>query len=172
MPWTIGRVLEIRRVPGDDPEAVAMVAAMESEVQRNVGPMTPERTSTVAPAEMVPPAGCFVLVCVDGEVVAGGGVRRLSDGVAEIKRMYVLPPYRGRGLGRTLLAGLEAAAADLGYERVRLDTAASMDAALALYGRAGYRAIPDYNGNSYASFWGEKRLAGPPRRRVIRHMAE
>ena len=153
-------MVEIRRVPGDDPAAVAMVAAMESEVQRALGPMTPERTSTVAPAEMVPPVGWFVLVCVDGQVAAGGGVRGLGDSVAEIKRMYVLPPLRGRGLGRTLLEGLEAAAADLGYERVRLDTAASMDAALALYGRAGYRAIPDYNGNSYASFWGEKVLAG------------
>jgi GNAT superfamily N-acetyltransferase len=160
MPWTIGRVIEIRRVPGDDPEAVAMVAAMESEVQAALGPMTPERTSTVAPTEMVPPAGWFVLLCVDGAVIAGGGVRRLSAGVAEIKRMYVRPEHRGRGLGRALLEGLEAAAADLGYARVRLDTAASMDAALALYGRAGYRAIPDYNGNSYASFWGEKALAG------------
>jgi GNAT superfamily N-acetyltransferase len=160
MPGTIGRVVVIRRVPGDDPEAVAMVAAMESEVQRALGPMTPERTSTVAPAEMVPPAGWFVLLCVGGAVVAGGGVRRLGDGVAEIKRMYVLPEHRGRGLGRALLEGLEAAAADLGYVRVRLDTAASMDAALALYGRAGYRAIADYNGNSYASFWGEKVLAG------------
>ena len=153
-------MVEIRRVPGDDPAALAMVAAMESEVQRDLGPMTPEHTSTVAPAEMVPPAGWFVLVCVDGMVAAGGGVRGLGDGVAEIKRMYVLPAHRGRGLGRTLLEGLEAAAADLGYARVRLDTAASMDAARALYGRAGYRAIPDYNGNSYAAFWGEKVLVG------------
>ena len=160
MPWTIGRVVTLRRAPGDDPAAVAIVAAMETEVARRLGPMTPERTSTVAPAEMVPPAGWFVLVCVEGVVVAGGGVRRLSDGVAEIKRMYVLPSHRGRGLGRALLEGLEAAAADLGYARVRLDTAASMDAARALYGRAGYRAIPDYNGNSYASFWGEKVLSG------------
>jgi GNAT superfamily N-acetyltransferase len=103
MPWTIGRVIEIRRVPGDDPEAVAMVAAMESEVQAALGPMTPERTSTVAPTEMVPPAGWFVLLCVDGAVVAGGGVRRLSAGVGEIKRMYVLPEHRGRGLGVELV---------------------------------------------------------------------
>jgi ribosomal protein S18 acetylase RimI-like enzyme len=152
-------VVEIRRVRGDDSEAVACVAAMEAEVAERLGPMTPERTSTVAPSEMVPPAGWFVLLVDGGRVVAGGGVRRLDEGVAEIKRMWVEPSQRGRGLGRTLLDGLEAAAAELGYERIRLDTAASMEAALALYGRAGYRSIPDYNGNGYASFWGEKSLA-------------
>jgi ribosomal protein S18 acetylase RimI-like enzyme len=151
-------VIEIKRVRGDDPAAVAAVATMEGEVEAQLGPMTPDRTSTVAPEEMVPPAGSFVLLLDDGRVVAGGGVRRLSDGVAEIKRMWVAPELRGQGLGRRLLEGLEAAAVDLGYRRVRLDTAASMDAAMALYGRAGYRAIPDYNGNGYASFWGEKTL--------------
>jgi GNAT superfamily N-acetyltransferase len=120
--------------------------------------MTPDRTSTVSPAEMVPPAGAFVLLVADGAVVAGGGVRRQSDGVAEIKRMFVVPEARGRGFGRQLLEGLEAAAADLGYERVRLDTAPSMPLAMAMYRRAGYRDIGDYNGNSYAAFWGEKTL--------------
>jgi ribosomal protein S18 acetylase RimI-like enzyme len=151
-------VIEVRRVRGDDPAAVASVATMEGEVEASLGPMTPERTSTVAPAEMVPPAGWFVLLEDDGRVVAGGGVRRLGERVAEIKRMWVAPERRGEGLGRRLLVELEAAAADLGYGTVRLDTAASMDAALALYGRAGYRAIPDYNGNGYACFWGEKSL--------------
>jgi GNAT superfamily N-acetyltransferase len=153
-------VVEIRRVRGDDPAAVEAVAAMEAEVAERLGPMTPDRTSTVAPSEMVPPGGWFVLLVDDGCVVAGGGVRRLSAGIAEIKRMWVAPELRGQGLGRRLLEGLEAAAVDLGYARVRLDTAASMDAAMALYGRAGYRAIPDYNGNGYASYWGEKVLAG------------
>jgi ribosomal protein S18 acetylase RimI-like enzyme len=155
-------VLEIRRVRGDDPSAVEAVATMEGEVAAALGPMTADRTSTVAPTEMVPPGGWFVLLAEDGRVVAGGGVRRLSDGIAEIKRMWVAPSLRGRGLGRRLLEELEAAAADLGYTRVRLDTAASMEAALALYGRAGYRAIPDYNGNGYAAFWGEKVLPERP----------
>jgi GNAT superfamily N-acetyltransferase len=155
-------VIEIKRVPGDDPAATGAVATMEGEVEADLGPMTPDRTSTVAPAEMVPPNGWFVLLVddADGRVVGGGGVRRLEEGVAELKRMWVDPSLRGQGLGRRLLAALEAAAADLGYARVRLDTAASMAAARALYGRAGYREIPDYNGNGYASFWGEKVLAG------------
>jgi ribosomal protein S18 acetylase RimI-like enzyme len=87
-------------------------------------------------------------------------VRRLADGVAEIKRMYVVPDARGAGHGRRLLAALEAAALDLGYARVRLDTAETMTIALDMYRRAGYRAIPAYNDNSYAAFWGEKELRG------------
>jgi GNAT superfamily N-acetyltransferase len=100
----------------------------------------------------------FVLVEADGRVVAGGGVRRLGDGIGEVKRMFVLPEARGQGHARRLLEALEAAALDLGYERLRLDTAQSMTTAMGLYRRSGYRDIPDYNGNSYASFWGEKVL--------------
>jgi len=150
--------IEVRRVRGDDPVARSLVAAMEAWVSESFGPTTPDRTSTVTAEEMAPPAGSFVLVYEDGEAVAGGGVRRLEDGVAEIKRMFVLPSARGRGHGRRLLEALEAAAADLGYRRVRLDTAQSMTTAMAMYRRAGYRDIPDYNGNSYASYWGEKVL--------------
>ena len=148
---------------GDDEVARSFVAAMEAWVTENFGPTTPDRTSTVAASEMAPPGGAFVVVYEDGEPVAGGGLRRLEDGVAEIKRMFVLPPARGRGHGRRLLSELEAAAVELGYRRVRLDTAQSMTTAMAMYRSAGYRDIPDYNGNSYASFWGEKELS--PRRR-------
>jgi GNAT superfamily N-acetyltransferase len=150
--------IEVRRVRGDDPVARSLVAAMEAWVTESFGPTTPDRTSTVTAEEMAPPGGAFVLVYEHGEAVAGGGVRRLEDGVAEIKRMFVLPSARGRGHGRRLLVALEAAAADLGYRRVRLDTAQSMTTAMAMYRRAGYRDIPDYNGNSYASYWGEKVL--------------
>jgi GNAT superfamily N-acetyltransferase len=151
-------MIEITVGRGDEPEARELVAAMEAWVTEGFGPTTPDRTSTVTASEMVPPRGAFVLVREDGRVVAGGGVRRLSEGVCEIKRMFVVPEARGRGHGRRVLEALERAAADLGYRRVRLDTAQSMTTAMALYESAGYRPIPDYNGNSYASFWGEKEL--------------
>jgi GNAT superfamily N-acetyltransferase len=151
-------MIEVEVGRGDTPQARDLVAAMEAWVAEGFGPTTPDRTSTVDASEMVPPTGAFVVVREDGRAVAGGGVRRLSDGVCEIKRMYVLPEARGRGHGRRLLEALERVAADLGYRRVRLDTAQSMTTAMALYESAGYRPIPDYNGNSYASFWGEKEL--------------
>ena len=148
--------VEIRH--GEDPDALALVAAMEDEVVSRYGPVRSERTSLLEASELSPPTGAFVVLTLGGRAVAGGGVRRLEPGVGELKRMYVLPEARGRGLGRRLLAALEAAAADLGLERLRLDTDEQLTAALALYRSAGYEPIPDYNGNAYASFWGEKRL--------------
>jgi GNAT superfamily N-acetyltransferase len=152
-------MVEVRRVRGDDAAARALVAAMEAWVGENFGPPTPDRTSTVSMDEMAPPDGAFVIVYEDGEPVAGGGLRRLDEDVAEIKRMFVEPAARGRGHGRRVLEEIEAAAAELGYRRLRLDTAQSLTTAIALYRSAGYRDIPDYNGNRYASFWGEKELA-------------
>ena len=151
-------MIEIEVGRGDDPEAREFLAAMEAWVTEGFGPATPDRTSTVTAEEMVPPAGAFVIVREGGRAVAGGGVRRLADGVCEIKRMFVVPDARGHGHGRRLLEALESAAIDLGYRFARLDTAQSMTTALAMYRAAGYREIPDYNGNSYASFWGEKEL--------------
>jgi ribosomal protein S18 acetylase RimI-like enzyme len=91
--------------------------------------------------------------------VAGGGFRRLGDGVAEIKRMYVRPEARSRGLAAELLRTLEGAIAELGYERARLDTGPKQPHAQRLYRAAGYVEIAPYNDNPFACFWGEKRLA-------------
>jgi GNAT superfamily N-acetyltransferase len=151
-------MIEITVGRGDEPEARELLAAMEAWVTDGWGPATPDRTSTVEPFEMVPPHGAYVIVREDDRTVAGGGIRRLADGVCELKRMFVVPDARGRGHGRRLLEALERTARDLGYRAVRLDTATSMTTAMALYRSAGYRPIPDYNGNSYASFWGEKEL--------------
>jgi GNAT superfamily N-acetyltransferase len=151
-------MIEITVGRGDAPEALELVAAMEAWVTEGFGPATPDRTSTVSATEMVPPAGAFVVLRDGGQAVAGGGIRRLEPGVCEIKRMFVVPEARGRGHGRRVLEALEAAALQLGYRRARLDTALSMTTAMGLYESAGYRPIPDYNGNSYASFWGEKEL--------------
>jgi GNAT superfamily N-acetyltransferase len=70
----------------------------------------------------------------------------------------VVESHRGRGLAKVLLEALEDAARDLGYACVRLDTGVHQHAALRLYPGAGYSEIDDYNGNPYASYWGEKRL--------------
>ena len=75
----------------------------------------------------------------------------------EIKRMWVDPDWRGAGLGSRLLHHLEATAADLGYQTVRLDTNATLTEAIAAYERAGYHHISRYN-NPYAQGWFEKRL--------------
>jgi drug/metabolite transporter (DMT)-like permease/GNAT superfamily N-acetyltransferase len=98
-------------------------------------------------------------LCHDGRLVGCAGLRPLGDGAAELKRMYVAPAARGHGHGRRLLAEIEAAARERGYTRLRLDTGEPMPEAQALYRSAGFREIPDYNGNAAAAFWFEKELA-------------
>lgn len=100
----------------------------------------------------------LVLETPDGSVVGTAGVRRLASGVGELKRMWIRPEHQGRGLGRRLLDACLAEARDLGCGLIRLDTQQDMAAARRLYGAAGFREIPDYNGNPRAQVWMEKTL--------------
>lgn len=100
--------------------------------------------------------------CEDGRLVGCAGLRPLEGGGAELKRMYIAPEARGHGNGHRFLAGLEDEAKRRGYTRLRLDTGEPMPEAQALYRSAGYREIPDYNGNAAAAFWFEKQLAPEP----------
>ena len=113
---------------------------------------------SASPAELSTPHGTFLVGYRGAEPVACGAVKRLDSTTAEIKRMYVVPEARGRGVGRQLLVALEDAARSLGYSAVRLDTGDRQPHALALYRSAGYGEIADYNGNPAASFWLEKDL--------------
>jgi GNAT superfamily N-acetyltransferase len=112
----------------------------------------------LSPDELRPPDGAYLVGYEESSAVAGGGLRRLDDGVAEIKRMFVRRGARSRGVARALLDALEAAARELGYERVRLDTGPKQQHGLALYRSAGYVDVPPYNDNPFACFWGEKVL--------------
>jgi GNAT superfamily N-acetyltransferase len=110
------------------------------------------------PQPRAPPAGCFVVAYEDGVARGCGGLKRLDERSAEIKRMFVAPAARGRGVARLILRELERIAAARGYSLVRLDTGAAQPHALALYRSEQYRAIGDYNGNPYATHWFEKPL--------------
>jgi putative acetyltransferase len=92
--------------------------------------------------EFLPPGGVFLAALRDGEIIGCGGICRLDEGVAEIRRMYVAPPARGLGVGRRLLEALEAEAVSLGYGNVRLETGRLQREAIGLYESAGYRAAP------------------------------
>ena len=148
--------VEVRRVAGGDSVARELVAAMVDEMGSLYEPGLAR--SPIAPEELSPPGGGFVVLWEDGRAVAGGGVKRLDVRACEIKRMYVAPDARGRGLGSALLAALEDMARDLGYAVARLDTGAKQPGVRRMYEDAGYASVPDYNGNPYAAFWGEKQL--------------
>jgi GNAT superfamily N-acetyltransferase len=153
--------LEFRPADPAAPPAGELIEAMVAEVSALYGRRIDGADAPAAdPADLTPARGGACVVGWAGDApVAVGVVRRLAPGVGEIKRMYVVPEARGRGVGRALLAALEDAARALGYERVRLDTGVSQQHARALYASAGFGEIADYNGNPHASYWGEKRLS-------------
>jgi GNAT superfamily N-acetyltransferase len=105
------------------------------------------------------PGTAWLVLYEDGVPVACGGLRPLSAGVAEIKRMFVTAAARGRGHGRAVLAELERHARDAGYDRVRLYTTEVLHEARALYADAGYHRIEMPNVDDRAEdVWLEKRL--------------
>ncbi|HET7043855.1 MAG TPA: GNAT family N-acetyltransferase [Gaiellaceae bacterium] len=138
--------------------AQRLLADYVAEIERLLGE---HRASSPADAEeLSPPAGGFVVARAEAGTPLGcGGFRRLEEGICEVKRMYVAPDARGRGVGRLLLETIEAEAAAAGYRLARLDTAAPLAAAHALYTAAGWREIASYNDNPLASHWFEKELS-------------
>ena len=143
----------------EQPPASELLAATRAELNDVYETFSRLDNPPLAPAELRAPGGAYVVGYEGEETVAGGGVRRLADGVAEIKRMYVRPSARSRGVAAALLAALEDAARALGYTCARLDTGPKQPHALRLYRSAGYAEVPPYNDNPFACFWGEKVLA-------------
>ena len=117
-----------------------------------------EKEGLADAAEMVPPAGVFVLARLDGEAVGCGGLMRIDEATGEIKRVWTAPSARGMGVARRMLRTLEAAARDMGLKRLRLDTNRALTEAHALYRKEGFREIARFNDNPYADHWFEKRL--------------
>jgi carbonic anhydrase len=105
----------------------------------------------------VPPRGIFYLVEADGQVLGMGGLRRQEDGVAELKRVYVRPAGRGRGLGKALASRLVGDAREFGYGLVRLDTLPFMGDAQALYTAMGFVDCAPYPIEMPAAFRGRVR---------------
>jgi GNAT superfamily N-acetyltransferase len=105
----------------------------------------------------------FVVGLVDGVVVACGALQELGDGVGEVKRMYVLPAHRGRGLSRQILTAVEDMATERGLHTLRLETAPFLHAAVGLYTSTGYTEIPPfgmYEGHETSVCY-EKKISGP-----------
>jgi putative acetyltransferase len=92
----------------------------------------------------VPELEFYVARDADGRAVATAGFLRLDGTRAELKRMYVDPPARGRGLASDLLDRLEAEARSIGCTELVLETGPAQREALALYRASGYRQIPNF----------------------------
>ncbi|HEY9164817.1 MAG TPA: GNAT family N-acetyltransferase [Candidatus Kryptonia bacterium] len=99
------------------------------------------------PGDYAPPNGRLILV-YDGPVALGCiALRKIEDGICEMKRLYLKPEARGKGLGRKLAADLIAEAVRIGYTKMRLDTVPSMTEAISLYRSLGFRDVRQYTKN-------------------------
>jgi GNAT superfamily N-acetyltransferase len=140
--------VQIERLPITHPDAELLVERVQEEYVVRYGGRD---DSPITPAVFEPPEGAFFVGYDDGTPVATGGWRRRSDvpalgtsTTAEIKRMFVVPEARGRGLARQMLAHLERTAARAGAEAMVLETGMRQPEAIALYISAGYTQIAGF----------------------------
>jgi putative acetyltransferase len=131
-----------------DPELAALVTAQQREIGEGAA-FTPDDDSA------------YLVAAIGERAVACAGWRPLGEGVAELRRMYVRPAFRGRGIARQLICWVEEEALAAGCPVMRLDANPLLEAAIGLYLSSGYRPIPAYReyagGSERVSF--EKRLA-------------
>jgi GNAT superfamily N-acetyltransferase len=157
--------LTLRPEPLDSPAARRLILALNAELSGRY-PEAGANHFELDPEEVGPGRGAFLVAYADGEPVGCGAVRRLDAGTAEIKRMFVVPELRGRGIAGRVLAALEDQARALGVRRLVLETGVRQPEAIALYRRFGFAAIPafgDYIGSELSVCLG-KPLTSPPRR--------
>jgi GNAT superfamily N-acetyltransferase len=136
-----GTSARLRAVRYADPVAQELVGRVQQEyVQRYGGP----DGAVVSPQEFEPPLGVFLVAEVAGVPAACGAWRSLGNGSAEMKRVYVEPAFRRRGLAQVVVDAIEADAARAGVRSLVLNTGPEQPEALALYAVLGYTPVTPF----------------------------
>ncbi|MGD0742370.1 MAG: GNAT family N-acetyltransferase [Acidimicrobiales bacterium] len=141
--------VEIRREDLSDPVARELIAALNAEIRRRY-PNPLDWHFDLTTEDVDPGRGAFVVATAGNADVACGAVRLIGEGIAELKRMFVIPAFRKRGIGSAVLAFLESEARAIGAARIVLETGIRSPEGLALYRRAGYEEIEKYGPYVYS----------------------
>jgi putative acetyltransferase len=123
------------------PDAARLIAALNAELTAAF----PEPGAThfsLNEAQVADGGGAFLVAYVENAAVGCGAVRQLDQTTAELKRMYVDPTVRGRGIGRALVQALESEARLLGATKIVLETGTRLAPAIKMYEAMGYVRIP------------------------------
>ena len=135
--------LEISAVDPRVSEAANLICMLSEELARRYD-YADDGSGNFKPEDTMVARSAFLLGRIRGCAVACGAFRPLEDGVAEIKRMFVVPDCRGRGHAKAILVELERRTRHDGFLTVRLETADRQPEAILLYERSGYHRIPNF----------------------------
>ncbi len=138
--FSVGSV-DIRHCELASPDADRLITALNAELTATF-PEPGARHFSLSHTQVVHGQGAFLVAYLGGVAVGCGAVRRLDEATAEIKRMYVDPLARGRGIGRALVEALEHEARLAGVARIVLETGTRLSQAIRLYESMGYARIP------------------------------
>jgi putative acetyltransferase len=141
----------------DSAEAQSLIRQLDEDLLRRY---PAQAIHGLHPQDVTDPYLTFLIARIDGSTVGCGALRDLEPGVGEVKRMFVLPEFRGRGIARRILEALESRAREPGHVAVRLETGTRQPEAISLYKSAGYHEIAcfgEYADNPFSVCF-EKRL--------------
>jgi putative acetyltransferase len=147
----------IVRVAADSNDARVLIEALDADLRRRYPGVA---IHGLRPDEARDPRLSFFVARVGSQAIGCAALRQLEPHTGEVKRMFVLDGFRGRGVARLLIAALENQALALGYHTLRVETGEGQPEAINLYQSAGYTPIPpfgQYAGNSYSRCF-EKQL--------------
>ncbi|MBP7930651.1 MAG: GNAT family N-acetyltransferase [Acidimicrobiia bacterium] len=143
----------------DSPEALGALTRYFAELDERLPSHLDETERSVENVRRFrAPSGVFAVMSDGDETIGCGALLWLDESTAEVKRMWLDPTRRGRGLGAQLLSALEDFASAADRKRIVLDTHSHLVEAVALYERCGYQRTARYNDNPHCEFWFEKRL--------------
>ena len=131
---------ELRRTNSDDQDFIALVRLLDADLARRDG----NEHSFYSQFNKIDKIRHAVVAYEDGKAVSCGAIKEYDTEAMEVKRMYTLPEYRGKGLAAMVLSDLEKWASELAYKRCVLETGKRQPEAIKLYEKNGYQVTPNY----------------------------